>query len=357
MLTLEQATEILSNFDIVPQKISPTGNGHINDTYLVETSGPSYILQKVNTSIFTNAEGLMDNIVAVTSHIQKVFAKTGETNKKTLEFFKTKAGSFLWYCGNQAFRVCKFIDGHSIDCAEKPTQLYEAGRAFGNFQSMLADFDAGTLFEVIPQFHDTANRYKNFENAIRSASSERLADAKAEIEYALAQKEKTAIVVDGIASGEIPLRVTHNDTKINNILFDTNGSCIAVIDLDTVMPGSMLYDFGDAMRSGGTTADEDEVDLSKVHFNLENFEQYVRGYLEEFPSLTPREIELLPFSAFLLTYECGIRFLTDYLMNDVYFKIAYPTHNLVRAKNQFALARDIESKFDDMAKIVAKYRK
>ena len=163
-------------------------------------------------------------------------------------------------------------------------------------------------------------------------------------------------MVDGLASGDIPLRVTHNDTKINNILFDKAGSCVAVIDLDTVMPGSMLYDFGDAMRSGGTTADEDEVDLSRVHFNLENFEQYIRGYLEEFPSLSERELELIPFSAFLLTYECGMRFLTDYLMKDVYFKIAYPTHNLVRAKNQFALARDIESKFEKMAEIVAKYR-
>ena len=356
MLTPEQAKIILADFDINPQKIAPTGNGHINDTYLICTDGPNYILQKVNTSIFTDPEGLMNNIIAVTSHIQKVFAEANETKKKTLEFFNTKDGKPLSYHDGHAYRVCKFINGYSIDCAKDPSQLYEAGRAFGNFQSMLANFDASTLLEVIPKFHDTANRYKLFENAVASASSERLAETAAEIEFVRSKKQQASIVGDGIASGDIPLRVTHNDTKINNILFDDNGTCVAVIDLDTVMPGSMLYDFGDAMRSGGTTADEDEVDLSKVHFNLENFEQYVRGYLEEFPTLTPREIELLPFSAFLLTYECGVRFLTDYLMNDVYFKIAYPTHNLVRAKNQFALARDIESKFDDMAKIVAKYR-
>ena len=357
-MTLEQANIILENFGVVATKIAPTGNGHINDTYLVCTENSSqYILQRINTSIFTNPEGLMNNIVAVTSHIKKVFAEIGETKKKTLEFLSTKNNSPLALVDGNTYRLCKFINGFSVDRAESPAQLYEAGKAFGNFQKMLSDFDASTLFEVIPQFHDTANRYRNFEAAVENASADRLKDAEEEIAFVRSKKEKASIVVNGIADGSIPLRVTHNDTKINNILFDKQNTCVAVIDLDTVMPGSMLYDFGDAMRSGGTTADEDEVDLSKVHFNLENFEQYVRGYLEEFPTLTEREVELIPFSAFLLTYECGMRFLTDYLMNDVYFKIAYPTHNLVRAKNQFALAADIESKFQDMAAIMAKYRK
>ena len=352
IVTLEQAKEILVNFNIDAKTIGPTGNGHINDTYLVCTDDAKYIMQKVNTAIFTDPVGLMNNIIAVTSHVKQVFAAKGETSKKTLEFLTTNTGDTLYYYGDNAYRVCKFIDAHSIDCAEHPSQLYEAGRAFGNFQSMLADFDASTLIEVIPKFHDTANRYENFEKAVAAASAERLAETEEEIAFVRSKKEKASLVVNGIVSGEIPLRVTHNDTKINNILFNDEGSCVAVIDLDTVMPGSMLYDFGDAMRSGGTTADEDEVDLSLVHFNLENFEQYVRGYLEEFPTLSDREVELIPFSAFLLTYECGMRFLTDYLMNDVYFKIAYPTHNLVRAKNQFALARDMESKFDAMAKII-----
>lgn len=356
MLTLEKAREILAAFDIVPSHLAPTGNGHINDTYLVCANDQKYILQRVNTSIFKEAERLMDNIIAVTSHIKAILEANGQSNKKTLEFFATRDGNSLCYYEGEAYRLCQYIDAHSVDCAESPEQLYEAGRSFGEFQSMLADFDASTLFEVIPRFHDTANRYLAFEDAVANAPADRLADAAEEIAFVRSKKDAASVVVDGIAKGEIPLRVTHNDTKINNILFDNQGSCVAVIDLDTVMPGSMLYDFGDAMRSGGTTADEDEVDLSKVHFNLDNFEAYTRGYLEAFPTLTDREVELIPFSAFLLTYECGMRFLTDYLMNDVYFKIAYPTHNLVRAKNQFALARDMESKFDKMAEIIAKYR-
>ena len=257
MLTLEQAKIILSDFDIVPQKIGPTGNGHINDTYLVCTGRSSYILQKVNTSIFTNPEGLMNNIIAVTSHIQKVFAEANETKKKTLEFFNTKDGKPFSYYDGHVYRVCKFINGYSIDCAKDPSQLYEAGRAFGNFQSMLANFDASTLFEVIPKFHDTANRYKLFENAVASASSERLAETAAEIAFVRAKKQQASIVVNGIASGDIPLRVTHNDTKINNILFDENGACVAVSDLDTVMPGSMPHDFGDAIRFASNREEED----------------------------------------------------------------------------------------------------
>ncbi len=356
MLTIDQAKQILADFDIVPLTLSPTGSGHINDTYLITTEDQKYILQRINTAIFTDPEKLMHNIISVTEHLDKVFASTHEEVKKTLQFMKTVKGESVCYFEGKAFRVYKFIEAHSMDCADRPSQLYEAGRAFGNFQRLLSDFDASTLYEVIPRFHDTANRYEAFEKAVASASADRLADARDEIEYVRSKKGEASVVVRGIACGDIPLRVTHNDTKINNILFNDEGSCVAVIDLDTIMPGSMLYDFGDAMRSGGTTAAEDEKDLSKVHFSLDNFEAYTRGYLAEFPNLSPREIELIPFSAFLLTYECGMRFLTDYLMNDVYFKIAYPTHNLVRAKNQFTLARDIESKFDQMAAIVAKYR-
>ncbi len=356
MLSLEQANSILYHFGLRALSIVPTGNGHINDTYLVNTGEDKYILQRINTSIFTDPEQLMNNINAVTAHIGKVFNDTHEHFRKTLEFLKTKDGSSVFYANGLAFRVCRFINAHSIDCAENAAQLYEAGRAFGNFQSILSDFDASTLSEVIPKFHDTANRYAAFEKAVAEASPERLEAAEQEIAYVRSKKEESSVVVNGIANGEIPLRVTHNDTKINNILFDDTGACVAVIDLDTVMPGSMLYDFGDAMRSGGTSADEDETDLSKVYFKLDNFESYVRGYLSEFPNLTKKELDLLPFSAFLLTYECGMRFLTDFLMNDVYFKIAYPTHNLARAKNQFALAHDIESKFDRMAAIVNKYR-
>lgn len=355
MLTFDQTKEILSHFGLKPITVRPFGSGNINDTYLIVTKGGLYTLQCVNTSVFKDPYRLMDNIIGVTSHILGALEASGRSDQQTLEFLPADNGTYLVERGNRAYRVCKFIEAHSIDCPEKPEHLYEAGKAFGAFSQMLSDFDAGSLFEVIPKFHDTANRYRTFEESVKNGIPARVAETEEEIAFVRSRKDIASVVVDGIASGEIPLRVTHNDTKINNILFDQDDHCIAVIDLDTVMPGSLLYDFGDAMRSGGCSVSENEADLSKVYFLPENFEAYVRGYLSEFPDITPRERELLPFSALLLTYECGMRFLTDYLDGDVYFKTAYRGHNLVRARNQFALARDIESKMDLLAEIVKKY--
>ena len=355
MLTFDQTKEILSHFGLVPISTRPFGSGNINDTYLIIAENGLYTLQGVNTSVFKDPYRLMDNITSVTSHILRALEAEGRTDQYTLEFLPTDNGSYLIECENRAYRVCKFIAAHSIDCPEKPEHLYEAGKAFGSFGRMLSDFDASKLYEVLPRFHDTADRYRLFEEAVQNGRPDRVEKTAEEIEFVRSRKHLSSLVVDGIAAGEIPLRVTHNDTKINNILFDNNDHCVAVIDLDTVMPGSLLYDFGDAMRAGGCSVSENEADLEKVFFLAENFEAYVRGYLSEFPDITPRERELLPFSAFLLTYECGMRFLTDYLMGDVYFKTAYREHNLVRARNQFALARDIERQMDALAEIVKKY--
>jgi N-acetylhexosamine 1-kinase len=355
MLTFDQTKEILSHFGLVPISTRPFGSGNINDTYLIIAENGLFTLQGVNTSVFKDPYRLMDNITSVTSHILRALEAEGRTDQYTLEFLPTDNGSYLIECENRAYRVCKFIAAHSIDCPEKPEHLYEAGKAFGSFGQMLSDFDAETLYEVIPGFHDTAARYLAFEEAVKNGNPDRVAETAEEIAFVRAHRDVTSVVTDGIKSGEIPLRVTHNDTKINNILFDQDDHCVAVIDLDTVMPGSLLYDFGDAMRSGGCSVSENEADLDKVFFLPENFEAYVRGYLSEFPDITPREKELLPFSAMLLTYECGMRFLTDYLNGDVYFKTAYRGHNLVRARNQFALVRDIEKKMDVLRDIVARY--
>lgn len=355
MLTFDQTKEILTHFGLKPITVRPFGSGNINDTYLIVTKTGLYTLQSINTSVFKDPIRLMDNIIKVTSHIMQALKQTGRNDQQTLEFLHTEDGSYTVERNNRAYRVCKFIEAHSIDCPEKPEHLFEAGKAFGSFGQMLSDFDAETLYEVIPGFHDTAARYLAFEEAVKNGNPDRVAETAEEIAFVRARRDVTSVVTDGIKSGEIPLRVTHNDTKINNILFDQEDHCVAVIDLDTVMPGSLLYDFGDAMRSGGCSVSENEADLDKVFFLPENFEAYVRGYLSEFPDITPREKELLPFSAMLLTYECGMRFLTDYLNGDVYFKTAYRGHNLVRARNQFALVRDIEKKMDVLRDIVARY--
>ncbi|MBQ0084547.1 MAG: aminoglycoside phosphotransferase family protein, partial [Clostridiales bacterium] len=255
------------------------------------------------------------------------------------------------------YRLLYFVEGQSIESAENDKQLFSAAAAFGKFQNDLADYDASTLYEVIPQFHDTVKRFGDLEIAIAENKAGRVSEVAAEIEYARSLKERIGVVVNGIKDGSVPLRVTHNDTKLNNVLFDDNlENCICVIDLDTVMPGSYLYDYGDALRFAGSSAAEDEKDLSKIYFDMKKFEAFTSGYLSEVKNvLTEKEIELMPFSVELMTYECGIRFLTDYLNGDTYFKIHYEKHNLDRARSQFALARDIDSKLGEMQNVIKKY--
>ena len=259
---------------------------------------------------------------------------------------RAKDGSAFVEADGSLYRLFYLIDGHSIELVDDPNNLYLAAKTFGRFLKLLEGYPVETLHEVIARFHDTASRFESFERAEKADVAGRAKDVAKEIEFVRARRADCSVVVDAIASGEIPLRVTHNDTKLNNFLFDDSGACIALIDLDTVMPGSLLYDYGDALRFGASSAAEDETDLDKVYCRTECVDAFTRGFLEEFGDvLTPRERELLPFSIKLLTLECGMRFLTDYLSGDTYFGIAYPTHNLDRARNQFKLVSDIEEKY------------
>lgn len=339
--------------------VDPYGDGHINDTYVAD-SRPRYILQRINTSIFTNPQKLMENIDSVTMHLRRIIiANGGNPDRETLTVIRTTDNKLFYESADgSCYRMYKFIDNTiTLNLPENPHQFETSARAFGKFQNMLADFDASSLSETIPDFHHTPKRTANLVKAME----ENLAGRKEEVadiyDAYLRFANDCAIITNDLESGAIPKRVTHNDTKLNNVLFDAvTKEGICVIDLDTVMPGSLLFDYGDSLRFGASTAVEDEADLDKVWFDLEYFESYTRGFLSELgDKITPREVELMPLGALTMTYECGIRFLTDYLNGDTYFKIHYADQNLVRAKNHLKLCTDIASKLDEMKKIVAKY--
>lgn len=348
--------EVLSHFAIGMETES-YGNGHINDTYLATM--PRYILQRINTSIFRNPDELMENIENVTGFLREKLKSAGEDFERgTLQVVPTKEGGRYYRLdeGN-VFRVYHFVEGtKTIENSKTPEDLYEAGVGFGRFQKLLADFPVEKLHETIKDFHHTPRRVEALRQAIREDRAGRAGSVQPEIDFALENASWADSVVKGMEEGRIPLRVTHNDTKINNILFDQeSGKAVCVIDLDTVMPGSMLYDFGDALRMGGSTAAEDEVDLDKVWFDERAFEAFARGYLSEMrEALTEDELALLPLSVKLMTYECGIRFLTDYLNGDTYFKIHREHHNLDRARNQFKLVADIAGKEARLAEMAGK---
>ncbi len=332
--------------------IHPYGEGHINQTFLVTTDKKRYLLQKMNTVVFPNIENLMKNISYVTEYLRG-------KNVETLHIVPTKTKELYFETENtnEYFRVYDFIEGTiTYQQVSDKHVFYNTGKAFGEFQNYLADFDASVLVETIPNFHNTIKRYTDFEKAVKEDKLGRAKSCKTEIDFLLDHKNDFSKVVDGLKNGSIPLRVTHNDTKLNNILMDAKtNEARAVIDLDTIMPGSLLYDFGDSIRFGASTAAEDEQDLSKVHFDLSLFEAYASGYCSTVAeSITNKEIELLPYSAFLLTCECGMRFLTDYLLGDTYFATKYPEHNLVRCRTQFKLASEIEDNLDLMNEIIVK---
>ncbi len=340
-------------------------NGHVNSTFtlIFEENGKvaKYVLQMVNTEAFKNPQGLMDNIVAVTSHIRKKNEemKIPWADRGTLNFLPCKDGKYFYIDEkNQCWRVYKYIDDvYTCNSIDDEQVFSNAGVAFGEFQKILSDFDGSTLFETIEKFHNTASRFENLKKAIEENRSGRLNTVKDEVEFALSHEEETHVLVDLIDEGKLPLRVTHNDTKLNNILFDNiTNKGICIIDLDTVMPGLSLYDFGDSIRFGANTAAEDEKDLSKVSLSLSLYEAYVKGYLGSAKdALTALEKELLPMGAKMMTYECGIRFLTDYLNGDVYFHVNYPEHNLDRCRTQFELVKDMERKWTQMQEITKKY--
>ncbi len=359
--------EIAGNFTFEGRFIEaePYGYGHINDTFAArfkkeDGSGHRYILQRINHRVFKNPEKLMGNIEGITRHLrEKILQTGGDPDRETLNlipaldekcFYKDPEGNY--------WRGYIFIeDAQTYQVVEKPLHFYHAGRAFGRFQKLLGDYPAETLYETIADFHHTPKRLEALKAAIERNTMNRAAGAKAELDFALARADYAPILVDLLKRGKLPLRVTHNDTKFNNVMIDNRtGEGICVIDLDTVMPGLSLYDFGDSIRFGTNPAPEDERDLSKVWMELGLFEQFARGFLEAAGgSFTKEEVEFMPFSAEIMTFECGIRFLTDYLNGDTYFKVHREGHNLDRARTQFKLLEDMERKFDKMAAIVNRY--
>ncbi|MFV0401852.1 MAG: phosphotransferase enzyme family protein [Oscillospiraceae bacterium] len=338
------------------------GNGHINETYRVETDNEAlYILQKINQKVFTNPEAVMRNLQAVTSHLKEKVSFLREV----LTLIPTKSGEG-WLVGDDGeyWRVFPFVsDSLSLDLPESAEDFRQSGIAFGRFQRQLADFAADTLTETIPRFHDTPNRFAALHAAIDADVKGRAAEAAPEIEGYLAREDFASTLVRAQAAGALPLRVTHNDTKLNNVLFDAaTRKALCVIDLDTVMPGLSVNDFGDSIRFGASTATEDETDLAKVSLSLPMFEAYTDGFLSACGgSLTSGELEHLVTGAKMMTLECGARFLTDFLAGDVYFHTAREKHNLDRCRTQLALVVDMEAKWEEMQRIVgeraAQYRK
>lgn len=331
--------------------VVPYGNGHINDTYAVTCSlaGGSvrFILQRLNPVVFPDRAGLMRNMIAVTEFLRKaVIRDGGDPERECLRLIPLKDGSpYLTDESGDVWRATQFIENtDAYLVAESPEMFASAGEAFGKFMARLGGFDASSLFEVIPRFHDTPDRYARFLASLERNAAGRMDEAKDEIAFVRERGGGCSVITDALERGEVPVRVTHNDTKLNNVLIDTaTKEAVCVIDLDTVMPGSMLYDFGDAVRVGCSTAKEDERDLSLVDFDLGLFRAFTEGYLAGAGrSVTAAELGLLPDAARLMTFECGMRFLTDFLDGDTYFKTAYPEHNLVRARTQFKLVRTME---------------
>ena len=346
--------------------VKPFGEGHINETYAVYMPGPEgtdvprYVLQRVNIHVFKNPAQVMENIFSVTEYLREVIRKEGgDLDRETLSYIKTKSGdTYFEDADGQPWRCLHYVPNSIChQTVEEPQQFYQSARSFGHFLKQLGDYPAEDLYETIPRFHDTVKRFRDFSEAVRKDVKNRAGQCREEIDFALAREADCGVLMNQLQEGILPLRVTHNDTKLNNILFDADtdqGLCI--IDLDTIMPGLAANDFGDSIRFGASTAEEDEPDLSKVHFDIHLYELYVKGYLEMAREvLTPAEIDSLPWGARLMTLECGMRFLADYLQGDVYFKTAYPEHNLVRARTQFRLVKEMEEQFDSMYEILRKY--
>lgn len=338
--------------DSEPITCSRYGCGHINATYLVVTaSGRRYILQKISSRAFPDTAGLQANIAAVTAHLHR---KNPDPHS-ALTLIPTRDGC-LWHreAPGSDWRVFNFIEGSiCLQAPETPEDLYESAIAFGSFQQQLADFPAHTLTETIPNFHNTPDRYRLFRQALERDALGRAKDVQPEIGFALAHEEIGGRLTQLLRDGALPLRVTHNDTKLNNVMLDAvTRKPLCVIDLDTTMPGLSAYDFGDSIRFGAATAAEDEKDLRKVSLSMELFRVFTRGFLRACPGLTPAEREALPLGALTMTLECGLRFLTDYLDGDHYFGIQYPEHNLDRCRTQFRLVSDMEARWEQMAAIV-----
>ena len=363
-----QIAEVIGNFQYNGRLMRGCayGNGHINDTYLLtfQISGMGnikVILQKMNKDVFKQPTELMENVMGVTAYLREQIIKNGgDPERETLNVIPAYDGKPYYRDSyGDYWRSYKFItDATSYDVVEKPEHFYQSAVAFGNFQCMLADYPADTLNETIVGFHDTRARFGVFKKAVEEDILGRAASVKEEIQFVLDREDVANYFSELQDKGELPLRVTHNDTKLNNIMIDNKtGKGICVIDLDTVMPGLAMNDFGDSIRFGASTAAEDERDLSKVSCSMDLFDLYAKGFIEGCAGrLTSKEIELLPMGAKVMTFECGMRFLTDYLQGDRYFKIHREGHNLDRCRTQFKLVADMETKWETMQGIVKKYQ-
>ena len=347
--------------------VKPFGAGHINETYAVYMPGEggdelAYVLQRVNSNVFKDPAGVMDNIFGVTEYLRNVIRREGgDLDRETLSYIKTKSGcNYFEDSEGEPWRCYNFIpDSVCYQLVEEPEQFYQSGSSFGHFLKQLSDYPASKLNETIPDFHNTISRFEAFQVALKRDLKNRADSCRPEIDFVLAREKDCGVLVHQQDEGILPLRVTHNDTKLNNILFDEKtGKGLCIIDLDTIMPGLAANDFGDSIRFGAATAEEDEPNLDLMHFDISLYELYVKGYLEETKDvLTEAEIGSLPWGARLMTLECGIRFLTDYLQGDTYFKTDYPEHNLIRARTQFRLVDEMEQQFERMQEIVQKYTK
>lgn len=345
----------------------PYGSGHINDTYAVsynQSGSPvRYIHQRINNQVFKNVPALMDNIKRVIEFNNAYLLELGihDRSRRCLTLLPGEGGLPYFVDDDGGYwRTYLFIENASTyDRLENPRQAREAAKAFGNFQHLLSSYDGPRLHETIPGFHDTPKRYQKFHDALQKDVLNRAASVKEEINWFLAREKECGIVVDGLASGEIPERITHNDTKLNNVMLDDQSmEGICVIDLDTVMPGSVLYDFGDMVRSSTNTGEEDSTDLSTVRMDFEVYQALLDGYLPEMKDhLSPMELELLPFSGRLITLEIGLRFLTDYLEGDPYFKVHRDGHNLDRCRTQITMVNSMEEQRSEMEMAVRRETK
>lgn len=339
------------------------GAGHINDTFAVYAADGSrrFIMQRIATDTFKDPAGLMDNICGVTEFLRKkIVARGGDPERETLNVIRTRDGkAYFTDSDGGAWRAYTFVeDTICLQKVENEKDFYTVAETFGNFQKLLADYPAATLHETIARFHDTPNRYANFEKALAADSMGRAKDVAEEIAFVQAHEADCHVLKDLLDAGKLPLRVTHNDTKLNNVLIDKDtGKGICVIDLDTVMPGLSLHDFGDSIRFGANDCDEDEPDQNKVHFSLHLYDVFTKGFLcANGDAMTDLEKDCLPWGAKLMTLECGMRFLTDYLEGDHYFHIQRPGQNLDRARTQFTLVKGMEAEWNGMKAVVEKYR-
>lgn len=339
----------------------PFGNGHIHDTFYIKSTGSDineFLLQRINLNVFKDVSHLQSNIGRVTNHIRHKLSLEGATDiaRKTLTPVPASDGR-LWHVDSNGdnWRMFLFIPGHqSFDIVDSADRAYQGGRAIGKFQAQLADLPGPPLHETIPFFHDIDKRLQAFHKTIKRDPLNRAVIAHSEIEFVKAREEEMKIIIKLGSEGRIPVRITHNDTKFNNILFDSDGKALCVIDLDTVMPGYVHYDFGDAIRTAASTASEDEKDMNKVNLDLVLFEAYARGYLDELrETLNDTEKEYLAFAPRLLTFTIALRFLTDYIDGDNYFKIHYEHQNLQRARTQFRLVESNEKQYDEMRSIIS----